>query len=146
MVLAGWSPLSDPHPVFSKFRRTLRGGGFLSLCSMCLFRSKHGGGALPGASVLFPIPRPSAVVLAGGRKSSDVKRGSGLVADGSLLGCLFAAMQWACSCASRTRWSPSHGPEGESGARLSRSSGSSLDVYAQFACPGKAVPGLVCLG
>ena len=105
-----------------------------------------GGGALPGASVLFPIPRPSAVVLAGGRKSSDVKRGSGLVADGSLLGCLFAAMQWACSCASRTRWSPSYGPEGESGARLSRSSGSSLDVYAQFACPVKAVPGLVCLG
>ena len=103
-------------------------------------------GALPCASVRFPIPRLSVVVLAGGWKSSDVKTGSGLVADGSLLGCLFAAVQRPCSCDSGTCWSPSYGPEGESGARLSCSSGSSLDGYAQFACPGKAVPGLVCLG
>ena len=90
-------------------------------------------GALPGASVRFSIPRLSVVVLAGGWKSSDVKRGSGLVADGSLLGCLFAAVQRPCSCDSGTCWSPSYGPEGESGARLSCSSGSSLDAYAQFA-------------
>ena len=76
-------------------------------------------GALPGASVRFPIPRLSVVVLAGGWKSSDVKTGSGLVADGSLLGCLFAAVQTPCSCDSGTCWSPSYGPEGESGARLS---------------------------
>ena len=147
---AVWSWLAGPHSVIPT-PCSLNSG---ELCveeaffpsAACVSSGASTGGALPGASVLFPIPRPSAVVLAGGRKSSDVKRGSGLVADGSLLGCLFAAMQWACSCASRTRWSPSHGPEGESGARLSRSSGSSLDVYAQFACPGKAVPGLLCLG
>lgn len=133
--------LASPHsvtpiPCPPNSRRTLHGSSF--------FSAQHGSPqeqaqALPGTSGLFPIPRLRAVVLAGGWKSSDLKRGSGLVADGSLLGCLFVAVQRLAAVTPRTLRSPSYGPEEESGAHLCRCSGSSLDGYTQFAYIGKAV-------
>lgn len=112
-----------------------------SSAALCPFRSKHlrfSQKQLRCSTILTL----SARVLARSWKNSDVRIGSRLVTDVSLMGCMFGAAQRTYSCDSGKLWSLWLWPNGRT-AFSPASQATALDDYAQFACLGDAALELV---
>lgn len=135
---AGQSPLT--HEVLLYHRH---GGRHFFLCSF-VSHQKRALGILPEAPTPLTVLTLSARVLARSWKNSDVKIGSRLVMDMSLMGCMFGAIRRTYSCDSGKLWSLWLWPNGRKNCFFTGFSGYSPGrlrtvCLSRRRCPGTCV-------